>query len=561
MKFGRFRFRLPALARFAAVALVVALAAPALAAGPNDAKPYYLGASQPVDGFDPARAFLPVDRHPLARVPLTQPVVAKFLGLPGDYKAERVTVDPLTIPLRKQVYDYLATSPEAVDSARLRMRARAIAGAVAKRAGDHELAAFYAEHRLAPIATVIQHACNKGMSATIRPVEVANGPGTRTLVSYIHVKNSGMRGPVDVSLPARMKNDTLDLAFLHENAHGIMYDLYGSRFAAIPRPSDNGHDGPVISDRGLAWIEGWAEAFEALYGPANPLIAQGRIDPAKYGLAEFQLTRQDPVRREAYMWDPDAAKRSGLLKTGAQIIATEGAVAGIVYDLLVSRAIDDPYSKLCVVMASGKPQDIVEVIRGLMAAYPNDAQTVARIFLENTRYATVCNEARKLYNAYYTAKKAYVQKKIDQAAYHRARDGYTRHKEALFARVMADPKLLSANVGPDLWVKMPLVPRPAPAAAPSAPSRPAAKACECPDCTAAAQATAGKPAPAPAEKLQPINLNSARPGFLMRVGFTRDQAEELAMIRSAAGFLTAKQANELLTRYGLADKVHKAAKE
>jgi len=508
------------------------------AAYADDAKPYYLGASVKVEGLDAARLFLPLVRS-AEKAPLSDARVAAFLGLPAGFKAPVARPDTLDHATSRAVVDYINASPEAVDSAKLRFRARALAAAVTAKAGPRDLAAYHAAHRLDPIAVIINPDCSKGMSATSRPLILAPAGGApQTLVSWVNVKNSGRRGPVDLTLPGRIANDTLDLAFLHENSHGIMYDLYGGRFAQIPRPSDNGHDGPVISDRGLAWVEGWAEAFEALYGPANPLLKAGRIDPAAYGLAEFQLTRQDPVRREAYIWDADVPKRSGILKTGAQLIATEGVVAAVVYDLLTSRAIADPFGKLCVTMVSRHPMDVIELVRGFMSAYPADARTAARIFLENTRYATASNEARGLYHAYYQAKKAYVQKRIDAQAFAAARDAYVRHKEAVFARVMADPALLSANVGPDLWVTFPRKP---------APAGKAAAGCACAECRSAAAAAAG--APAPPEKGIPVNLNTAKPAFLGRVGFTPEQAAEFAAARSAAGFFTEAAARDLLARY------------
>lgn len=530
-------------------ALMIHLAGVWSPACTDDAKPFYPGASVQVSGLNTAHLFLPVVARPAKKSPITDPRAARFLALPDGYQAALVSIDTLSDPIRRKVFEYLRHSAEAVDSAKLRFRARELAATVTAKAGNKSLASYYAAHRLDPIPLLIVPDCSKGMSASSRALELTDGGRTRTLVSCINVKNSGIRGCVNLTLPGRIRNDTLDLAFLHENTHGIMYDLYGSHFRTIPRPSDNGHDGPIISDRGLAWIEGWAEAFEALYGPANPLLKEGRIDPAKYGLAEFQLTRQDPVRRERYIWNASAKRRSGLLKTGAQLIATEGAVAAIVYDLLTSRAVAHPFDKLCITMVSHHPQDLIELVRGLMETYPNDARTVARIFLENTRYATVDNEARNLYHAYYTAKKAYVQKRTDIATYRSARDAYVRHKETLFHRVIADTSLLSANVGPDLWLSFP---RPA-RKQPAKPRASAKKGCDCPDCRPKPSAAGGQTGN-PVEQTIPVNLNTAPPKLLIYAGFTRTQAEELATLRSSSGYLTGAQAKKLLKHFGIAWK-------
>ena len=76
------------------------------------------------------------------------------------------------------------------------------------------------------------------------------------------------------SVKEALENDTLDLVLAHENAHGIQFDLYGKLFHKIQRTSTNGHDAPYITDLGMAYIEGWAEAFEAVYGPSNPKLKE-----------------------------------------------------------------------------------------------------------------------------------------------------------------------------------------------------------------------------------------------------------------------------------------------
>ena len=116
-------------------------------------------------------------------------------------------------------------------------------------------------------------------------VEAKTGKRLGLETSGICVLDIESDGQKLFSVSDALNNDTLDLVLAHENAHGIMFDMYGRAFGAIQRISTNGHDAPYITDLGMAFIEGWAEAFEAVYGPANPKLAEK--DRKKYNISEF----------------------------------------------------------------------------------------------------------------------------------------------------------------------------------------------------------------------------------------------------------------------------------
>jgi hypothetical protein len=72
-----------------------------------------------------------------------------------------------------------------------------------------------------------------------------------------------------LSKESLLRNHYLDLAVTHEIAHGIMQDLYGvDEFSRLEKSvvSRNGHFASSVTDPALAWIEGFAEGFEAFYG-------------------------------------------------------------------------------------------------------------------------------------------------------------------------------------------------------------------------------------------------------------------------------------------------------
>ena len=130
-------------------------------------------------------------------------------------------------------------------------------------------------------------------------VEDKSGKRTGIETSMICVLDIGDGKETIFSIKDALNNDTLALVVAHENAHAIQCDMYGKLFQKIQRTSTNGHDVPIITVLGLAYVEGWAEAFEAVYGPANPKLKEK--DRKKYNISEFLYSRQDPIRRDRYL--------------------------------------------------------------------------------------------------------------------------------------------------------------------------------------------------------------------------------------------------------------------
>lgn len=282
----------------------------------------------------------------------------------------------------------------------------------------------------------------------IERVDPKTGARLGLETSAICVLDIEAEGKKLFSVKDAIDNDTLDLVLAHENAHAIMFDMYGRKFAEIERISTNGHDAPYITDQGLGYIEGWAEAFEAVYGPANLKLQEK--DRKKYNISEFLYGRQDPIRRERYIWARPTGKKTGILKNGCQLMATEGVIAGLFYDILTSRALTAPFEKCVVTMLLFQPLSFMDFVKAYVQLFPDDKKTLYRIVLENTNYAIMDRRAIDLYAAYYQAKLAYVKKQCSKEEFAKAKNAFITFKEELYKIALKNDTLF-ANVGPQLW--------------------------------------------------------------------------------------------------------------
>jgi len=371
---------------------------------------------------------------------------------PGfDQHETRFKTAFISVPLEAEKYNltdmvsYLKNSEVAADSVKLRHIARMKKLDIINKSGDDRYGQYYKNFVLTPILV-----CPFG-SGGCAMSHAPSYMGYNTNVQYFF--NSYIKITDGVAKVAdRIKNDTLCLAFAHENAHAIMLDMYLKDWSKLKSVSTSGHDGPIVSDRKLAYTEGWAEAFEAIYGQMNPLLVK-ESEREKYGIAEFQFTRQDPVRRNRYIWQNYKGKKSGILKNGLQILSTEGAIAATFFDIMTSRKIEDPFIKSVSVMYKYRPADFIEFINCWVKEYSGDKRVLYRIFLEETKYVTMSNEARKLYYDYYQAGVKFKQGKIDQKTSAIARNKWLAYKEELFQKAMAGARI-DSNVSPDLWLNL-----------------------------------------------------------------------------------------------------------
>ena len=365
----------------------------------------------------------------------------------------------------KSVKPYLTDSKEMTDSLKLRRTARqirfqALKDAISKAEGLTEeqkkrVLEFLSQSVGSPMVVMSKSPLPSFMPSPgpcmipLGAEMVADKTGKRIGIetSMICVLDIESEGKKLFSVDDALKNDTLDLVVAHENGHAIMFDMYGKLFQKIQRTSSNGHDAPIITDVGLAYVEGWAEAFEAVYGPANPKLAEK--DRTKYNISEFLYARQDPIRRDRYVWASNVGKKTGVLKNGLQLMSTEGVIAGHIYDILTSRAINAPYEK-CIQTMLTAPMNFMEFVQNYVKLFPEDKKVIYRIMLENSHYVTMHENAAESYKNYYEFKVAYTQKKISKEDFTKAKTQYKAYTEGLFAEAMKNDNIF-ANVGPQMW--------------------------------------------------------------------------------------------------------------
>jgi len=401
----------------------------------------------------------------LANLPKTvkiQEIGYLITALSMDAFQAKVSTDGMQV---KEALPYLNASKEMTDSLKLRRAARTIKYQLfskmvqqAKDLNDEQkkgLLEYLAAQVNAPLVMFDKSPLpatmpDPGPCMIPMGVEVVDDAGKRLVLETQVICLMDIKAGKETifSVKDAIDNDTLDLVIAHENAHAIMVDAMGKSFAEMKRPSTNGHDTPIITDLGMAYSEGWAEAFEAVYGPANPKLAEK--DRKKYNISEFLYSRQDPIRRDRYIWMHVGGKKTGEMKNGLQLMCTEGVIAGQLYDILTSRSINAAFEKCVSTMLLAQPKSYPEFINAFVKIFPDDKKTVRRIVLEGMNYVPVSNDAHKLYQAYYQAKLAYVQKKMSKEEFTKARQAYISFKEDLFAKINDDTNIF-ANVGPEMW--------------------------------------------------------------------------------------------------------------
>ena len=387
-----------------------------------------------------------------------------IFGLSAD--AMQVTPADAKAFHTQKVLPYLASSKEMQDVLKLRRTARQIRYQALKDVINKakELTAeqkndvnnFLSQSVGAPIVLMSQSPLPRFMPAPgpcmipmgAEMVENKTGKRLGIETSMICVIDIGEGKEILFSVANAMDNDTLDLVVAHETAHAIHFDMYGKLFQKIQRTSSNGHDAPIITDVGLAYVEGWAEAFEAVYGPANLKLKEK--DRKKYNISEFLYGRQDPIRRDRYIWSTTTGKKTGVLKNGLQLMSTEGVIAGHIYDILTSRAINAPYEKIIQTMLN-TPMNFMEFVDTFVKVFPEDKRVVYRIILENSHYVTMDSQAAQNYRNYYENKVGYTQKKVSKQDFDKVKSSYKAYTEALFAKAMKSNDIF-ANVGPQMWV-------------------------------------------------------------------------------------------------------------
>ncbi|MBF0545882.1 MAG: hypothetical protein HQM08_15675 [Candidatus Riflebacteria bacterium] len=288
--------------------------------------------------------------------------------------------------------------------------------------------------------------CSFQMAAYFQP-DYGNDIGAWADTTFVCALGIDNNDP-GLSLEGEMKSGILELIICHEIGHCIQMDMMDNAFNKIENIGADSHSTQTISGLGTGYTEGWAEAFEAVYGPMNsklnPQTAPSLLVP------DFVMNRQDPLRRDRYVWEKN--KKNGVVKNGLQLLSTEGVVAGIFYDILTSQAITAPFEKCVTVMVKAKSRSFDKFICNYLKLFPEDKKVITRILLENTFYVTMSCEAAPKYKNMYLSRQAFFEKKAPQKEFEKARQEFNTFKENLFQQAMSGADIF-ANVGPSLWIK------------------------------------------------------------------------------------------------------------
>lgn len=253
-----------------------------------------------------------------------------------------------------------------------------------------------------------------GPSHAPYPVVVKRRDGSKlTAGSFIilsDIPSPPERQGTDLTLEILMRHDYLALALAHESAHQVMYDRYGPReFPKVLSLSKGGHETDEITDPYLAFSEGWAESFEAIVG--DLLVDAGQAPQIDHpALKQLKQRRHEMIQRDRYIWE-ELTRKTGRVKSGMQLVSTEGVVAYLVFQSYAHRIFrqkgqPEAYGTVLDTLARHKPKNVVEFWNATMADAAAVKPQLVRIFLEGTQYATVSSEAPAKYFEMFRAAQA-----------------------------------------------------------------------------------------------------------------------------------------------------------
>lgn len=305
--------------------------------------------------------------------------------------------------------------------------------------------------------------------------------------------------------------DTIGDVLVHELFHGIQSDMTGLHPLTRPSKSMKGHDAHMVTDRYLAFAEGWAEMSEAWFGEDNAAFDnQGGAS----AMNPFLLARQKPIRHNLYAQEnfqkyvvTKSGRRLARIKNGAQMEAAEGLVAHVLYALMTHEKIERPFELALTTMYEVNPLSLSHFVTEMAkrAKSETERKSILLTHAHATRFATVSAEARVKYQAYYAARLGWLAAKnaeADEATVAAARDQLEQAKAAygkitqdLSARLLSGALALDAAVGPEMWIEGLL------------------------------------------DGMQPFrfDLNTIEPGEMLQLGFSRDAVRNLLRVRDAQG--------------------------
>ncbi len=244
--------------------------------------------------------------------------------------------------------------------------------------------------------------------------------------------------PSNSEVFAGMQDSAAASVMAHEMGHMIMDQVYET--PNYPKSNYAGpHSKDSITDPGFAYHEGWAEAIETLSN-------KDRL----YSSNNWRVASQRNVAENKYVFKNQGVlegPNDGILKSGAQMLSTEGVNASLFYKMLTDNRIQAPYSKVLQVFEQSKPQNYNEFLKSYIEKFPEDRSQVIKGFLESTKYATVDSTATARYKALHDAEVAYknaaspeLRSQLEQQ-YQQQLSEYNQWKEQAYKQTVVDGKI------------------------------------------------------------------------------------------------------------------------
>ena len=268
----------------------------------------------------------------------------------------------------------------------------------------------------------------------------------------------------------------------HEWGHVLLRRLWGP---VPPTPSRKFHSVRTVTDPVTAFDEGLGAHLQPLSArmtatPGYRARVDGTAPPVP---ADLWFSRQETWMRQALVpqnrfvfekivtaghsdayrrWLADEASADMdpcRLKSGDQMVASEGVVASFLYKWLAGDAerVEARYRQLVSVLAAMGtwPRDdapVIAFVRAWGAAFPDERDGITRLFLSVTHGATASREARAL-----DERVACAGASGEIEAFLEARGRSRAAQDRLAAEVLAGRVALDAALGPGLWIANPAV--------------------------------------------------------------------------------------------------------
>ncbi len=224
----------------------------------------------------------------------------------------------------------------------------------------------------------------------------------------------------------------------HEIGHMIMDQLYER--PNYPKTNyAGGHSKNTVSDEGFALSEGWAEALEA-------------ISTRDYheNASSWRIKTHKNIAENKYIYENHGVTtgpNDGIIRSGSDMLSTEGVNASLFYDILNGGRIQAPFEKVCTVFETAKPQTYRDFVDAYIKTYPEDRSQMIRQFLDNTKYATVDSSAQVRYKEVHDAQQAYLNatdpsaKAQLKSEFEHRKQSYDQWSEALYKQAVVEGRI------------------------------------------------------------------------------------------------------------------------